>query len=157
MPIGHLIVFAAILIVSVGVQVIISPRRRALMGPLRFALAAAIEYGIPIFGVVVLRAGFRHAYLAAGWNWWAALFLSLVWMTLFVVAARSVAWFIPPLSWLMADWRRARREGLKMLVGLGGRPSEGAETPKGPRFVGGSSTAGDGTLNRFGAPPVSPP
>ena len=149
-PSGHVIVFAVLLILSVSVQVLVSPRRRGLMGPVKFALAAAIEYGIPIFGVIVVRAGFRHAYEAAGWNFWAAIFLSVGWMIAFVTVARLVAWFVPPLSWLMADWRRARREGFKMMVGLGGAPKAAA----GPRFVGGSSTAGDGALHRFRPPPA---
>jgi len=106
------------------------------MGVVKFTLAAAVAYGIPLFGVIVLRAGWRHAYIAAGAGWWSALWLSLFWMVLFFIAARLVARFVPPFSWLMREWRQANVEGFKMMFGFGGRPRPEAGDPSGMRVVG---------------------
>ncbi len=125
-------------------QLVVSPRRRGLLGPVKFTLAAAIDSGIPLFGVIVLRAGWRHAYLDAGRGWWTALALSLFWMLVFLIGARLFVSVVPPLSWLMRDWRKARVEGFKMLVGLGARPKD---ADAGPRFVGRSSFVRPGPLN----------
>lgn len=125
LPLGHFEIFAALLALSLAFQLFISPRRRRYMGAIKFALAAAFEFGIPLFGVIVLRAGWRHAFLDAGRGWWAALWLSLMWMVLFLVVARLAVRVVPPFSWLMRDWRQANREGLKMLFGMSRTPQPG--------------------------------
>ena len=104
------------------------------MGAIKFTLAAALEFGIPLFGVIVMRAGWRHAFLDAGRGWWTALWLSLLWMVLFLFVARLAVRVVPPFSWLMRDWRQANREGLKMLFGMGRTPQPGEA--QGMRVVG---------------------
>ena len=105
------------------------------MGAVKFTLAAVLEFGIPLFGVIVMRAGWRHAFLDAGRGWWTALWLSLFWMVLFLFVARLAARTVPPFSWLMRDWRRANMEGWKMLFGMGGRAPPTGD-PQGMRVVG---------------------
>ena len=146
LPVGHFLLFAALLTLSLAFQLLISPRRRRYMGAVKFALAAAIEFGIPLFGVIVLRAGWRHAFLDAGRGWWTAMWLSLLLMVAFLFLARLAVRIVPPFSWLMRDWRQANREGLKMLFGMGGRSGDpGAD---GLRVVGRSSFARDQALDR---------
>ena len=140
----HFEFFGFLLALSHLSQVTISPRSRRYLGTLKFVLAAALEFGIPLFGVIVLRAGFRHAFLDAGRGWWTALWLSLFWMVLFLFVARLAVRIVPPFSWLMRDWRQANKEGWKMLFGFG---SKGQIVDE-PRFVGGSSFARNGALNR---------
>ncbi len=112
-----------------------------MLGDFRFLLAAALETGLPLFGVIVLRAGWRHAFIDAGRGWWTALWLSLLWMIAFLIVSRLVIRIVPPFSWLMRDWRRARTEGFKMMFGLGGGAHRGEPAPAEPRVVGRSSFA----------------
>ncbi|CAN5338839.1 hypothetical protein BH09PSE2_BH09PSE2_05800 [soil metagenome] len=129
-----------LLSISLAWQFVISPRRRQLLGDFKFLLAAGLEAGLPLFGVIVLRAGWRHAFIDAGRGWWTALWLSLFWMIAFLIVSRLLVRIVPPFSWLMRDWRRARTQGFKMMFGFGGpRPDAAPESAGEPRFVGRSS------------------
>ena len=142
LPTGHFVTFAVLLTVSLAWQFVISPRRRQLLGNVKFLLAAGLEAGLPLFGVIVLRAGWRHAFIDAGRGWWTALWLSLFWMIAFLIVSRLLVRIVPPFSWLMRDWRRARTEGFKMMFGFGGaRPVPQQPSQSEPRFVGRSSFA----------------
>ena len=116
LPLGHFYVFAALLAVSVALRLAVSPRRRLIMGPFRFGLATALRVGVPLAGVIVVRAGFRHAFIDAGRDWWSALWLSLFWMLAFVFAANLL--LRDPAAFLLADGRVAahRSRGLEGAV-----------------------------------------
>ena len=118
---AHLTLFALLLALSVAWQTAISPHRRRAMGVSRFALATAIVSGIPLAGVIVIRAAFRHAFIDAGHSWWGALWLSFAWMLIFIAAARMLVKRVPPTSWLMADLKLANSEGWRAFLGMSPR------------------------------------
>ncbi len=104
---GHFMLFAALLAVSILGQLMISPRRRRAMGLRRFALATGLLAAIPLAGLLIVRTAFFDAFQDADYSWWSALWLSLVWMGLFVAAGRIAVRRLPPTSWLVADLRLA--------------------------------------------------
>ena len=114
---GHFVLFAWLLGLSVAWQVLISPRRRRAMGVTRFALATAILAAIPLAGVLIVRAAFFSAFEDADYGWWSAVWLSLLWMVLFVAAARIVLRRLPPTSWLLADLKLASNPGWRAFLG----------------------------------------
>jgi small-conductance mechanosensitive channel len=148
-PAGRLEVFAVLLALLLAWQLLTSPRRRRYLGVVRFTLAAALATGVPLFAVVALRAGFRHAYLDAGAGWWSAMFFSLLWMVVFLIVAGWITRRVPPFSWLSADWRRARMQGWRMFFGGASQPQTPEEPDgEGMRVVGRSSFVRDGALHR---------
>ena len=104
---GHFTLFLAFLALSVAGQLMISPRRRRAMGVRRFALATTLLAAIPLAGLLIVRTAFFDAFQDADYGWWAALWLSLLWMGVFVAAARFAVRRLPPTSWLVADLRLA--------------------------------------------------
>ena len=115
---GHWTLFALFLGVSVAWQLLTSPRRRRAMGVTRFALASALVSSIPLAAVLIVRAGFRDAFLDAGYGWWSALWLSLLWMGVFTFAARFLVRRLPPTSWLLADLKLARSAAWREFLGV---------------------------------------
>ena len=113
---GHFTVFAWMLALTVVWQVMISPRRRRAMGLTRFAIATALLSSIPLAGVLIVRTAFADAFEDAGYGWGSALCLSLLWMTLFVAAARMLVRRLPPTSWLMADLKLAANPGWRAFL-----------------------------------------
>ena len=104
---GHFTLFLVLLAISIVGQLMISPRRRRAMGVRRFALATGLLAAIPLAGVLIVRTAFFDAFQDADYSWWAALWLSLLWMALFVTGARAAVRRLPPTSWLVADLRLA--------------------------------------------------
>lgn len=113
---GHFTLFAWLLAFSVVWQVLISPRRRRAMGVSRFALATGLLAAIPLAGLLIVRTAFADAFEDAGYGWGSALCLSLLWMTVFVWAARVAVRRLPPTSWLMADLRLASDSGWRAFL-----------------------------------------
>lgn len=90
--------------------VLFSPRRRAALGTLRVAAGRASQLVVPLAGVLVVRSGFRQAYLADGRSWWDAMWMSLLWMMGFIFIGRLVVANVPPTSIWLRDLRQAGRD-----------------------------------------------
>jgi hypothetical protein len=79
------------------------------MGRVKFLLANAVRTAVPLAGVIVVRSGFRHAYMEDGRGWWTAMWLSLLWMAVFVAVGQFLVKSIPPTSWLLAELRECEK------------------------------------------------
>lgn len=101
---------AALLTLGVTVQLAFSPRRRAIMGGLKFAVASAVVAAPAVAGVTLVRGAYRLGYLEQGRGFLEANLRSFVWMSGAVLAGQMVVRFIPPLSWLSRDLRQAGRD-----------------------------------------------
>jgi len=101
--------FAALLTFAVAVQVVFSPKRRAIMGGLKFALASAVVAAPGIAGVTLVRGACRLGYLEEGRGLWEANLRSLVWMSGAVFAGQMATRYLPPMAWLTRDLRDAGR------------------------------------------------
>ncbi len=101
------IAFAAFLIVAVLLQYAFSPRRRAIMGRAKFALASAVIATPGIAGVTLVRGAYRAGYLAEGRGFLEGNLRSIVWMSGFIFLSQMAVRFLPPLSWLSRDLANA--------------------------------------------------
>ncbi len=99
--------FVAILTLGVAVQVFFSPRRREVMGSMKFALASAVIATPGIAGVTLVRGAYRAGYLAEGRGFMEANLRSIVWMSGFIFLSQLAVRFLPPLSWLSRDLSNA--------------------------------------------------
>ena len=103
------IAFGGLLAFGVAVQFIFSPRRREVMGGMKFALASAVIATPGVAGLTLVRGAYRAGYLAEGRGFLEANLRSIVWMSGFIVLSQLVVRFLPPLSWLSRDLRSAGR------------------------------------------------
>lgn len=87
-----------------------SPHRRRAMGVVRFIAAQLVSYGVPFAALIVVRTGFRHAFLNEGRGYWDAIWLSGLWMAAFILIAQLIVIRLPLTSGLLRDLRRAGRE-----------------------------------------------
>jgi hypothetical protein len=101
--------FAALLAVGVGLEFAFSPKRRAVMGSLKFAVAAAFVATPSAAGVSLVRGAYRLGYLEQGRGFFEANLRSFVWMSGAIFAGQMAVRFIPPVSWLSRDLRQAGR------------------------------------------------
>jgi hypothetical protein len=101
--------FAALLTFGVAVQVAFSPKRRAIMGGLKFALASAVVAAPGLAGVTLVRGAYRLGYLEEGRGLWEANLRSVVWMSGAIFAGQMAVRFLPPMAWLTRDLRNAGR------------------------------------------------
>lgn len=101
--------FAVLLTFGVAVQLAFSPRRRALMGGLKFAMASAIVAAPAAAGITLVRGAYRLGYLEEGRGFWEANLRSVVWMSGAIFAGQMAVRFLPPMSWLTRDLRDAGR------------------------------------------------
>lgn len=101
--------FGVLLTLGVVVQFAFSPKRRAIMGPVRFVLADVFRTAPAIAGVTLVRGAYRAGYLAEGRGFLEANLRSIVWMSGFILVAQLVVRYLPPLSWLQRDLREAGR------------------------------------------------
>ena len=104
------IAFAVLLALGVALQFAFSPRRRAIMGGLKFAAASALVAAPAVAGVSLVRGAYRLGYLNEGRGFIEANLRSLVWMSGAVLAGQLAVRYLPPLSWLSGDLRRAGRD-----------------------------------------------
>ena len=104
------IAFAALLVLGVVIQFAFSPRRRAAMGGLKFAAASALVAAPAAAGVTLVRGAYRLGYLEEGRGFVEANLRSLVVMSGAVLAGQLAVRYLPPLSWLSGDLRRAGRD-----------------------------------------------
>lgn len=102
--------FAALLTLGVVMQFAFSPRRRAILGGLRFAAASALVAAPAVAGVTLVRGAWRLGYLHEGRGFIEANLRSLVVMSGAVLAGQLAVRYLPPLSWLSGDLRRAGRD-----------------------------------------------
>lgn len=103
------IAFAALLTFAVAVQAVFSPKRRAIMGGLKFALASAVVAAPGLAGVTLVRGACRLGYLEEGRGFWEANLRSIVWMSGAILAGQMAVRFLPPMAWLSRDLRNAGR------------------------------------------------
>ena len=101
--------FAALLTFAIALQMMFSPKRRAIMGGLKFALASAVVAAPGLAGVTLVRGAYRLGYLEEGRGFWEANLRSLVWMSGAIFAGQMAVRFLPPMSWLSRDLRNAGR------------------------------------------------
>ena len=103
------IAFAGLLAFAVAVQVAFSPKRRAIMGGLKFAMASAVVAAPGLAGVTFVRGAYRLGYLEEGRGFWEANLRSIVWMSGAIFAGQMAVRFLPPISWLSRDLGNAGR------------------------------------------------
>ena len=103
------IAFGGLLAFGLLVQFFFSPRRREVMGSMKFALASAVIATPGIAGVTLVRGAYRAGYLAEGRGFLEANLRSIVWMSGFIFVSQLAVRFLPPLSWLSRDLRAAGR------------------------------------------------
>jgi hypothetical protein len=101
--------FAALLTFGVVVQLAFSPRRRALMGGLKFALASTLVAAPAAAGITLVRGAYRLGYLEEGRGFWEANLRSVVWMSGAIFAGQLAVRYLPPMAWLSRDLRNAGR------------------------------------------------
>ena len=101
--------FAALLTFAVAVQAAFSPKRRAIMGGLKFALASAVVAAPGLAGITLVRGAYRLGYLEEGRGFWEANLRSVVWMSGAILAGQMAVRFLPPMAWLTRDLRDAGR------------------------------------------------
>ena len=99
--------FAAVLLVSAAITSLVSKERRRRLGLTKFLLGYLCIAAVPLFGVIVLRSGLRVGLEQAGHGWWGAMWLSLFWMMVFIVAAQGLVRHVPPTRWWVRDYRQA--------------------------------------------------
>ena len=109
--------FGGMLAALTALTVIFSPRRRAAIGMIRVAAGRASQLAVPLAGVLVVRSGFRQAYLADGRSWWDAMWMSLVWMSASIFVGRLIVANVPPTSIWLRDLRQAGRDVWKERLG----------------------------------------
>lgn len=105
----QLVAFAALLSLGVAVQFAFSPKRRAVMGNMKFLLADALRTAPSIAGVTLVRGAYRAGYLNEGRGFIEANLRSIVWMSGAILAGQMAVRFVPPMSWLSRDLRLAGR------------------------------------------------
>lgn len=101
--------FGVLLALGVAVQFAFSPKRRAVMGGLRFVLADVFRTAPAVAGVTLVRGAYRAGYLAEGRGFLEANLRSIVWMSGFIFITQLLVRYLPPLSWLARDLRDAGR------------------------------------------------
>jgi hypothetical protein len=109
--------FGGLMAFSTLLTVMFSPRRRAALGFVRVALGRASQLAVPLAGLIVVRSGFRQAYLADDRSFWDAMWMSLVWMSGFVFVGRLAVANVPPTSIWVRDLRRAGADVWKDRLG----------------------------------------
>ncbi|MBN8552729.1 MAG: hypothetical protein J0L52_07540 [Caulobacterales bacterium] len=109
--------FGGLMAFSTFVTVVFSPRRRAAIGFVRVALGRASQLLVPLAGVIVVRSGFRQAYLADDRSFWEAMWMSLVWMSGFLFVGRLAVAHVPPTSIWLRDLRKAGADVWKDRLG----------------------------------------
>lgn len=103
------IAFAGLLAFAVAMQFVFSPRRRAILGGLKFALASAVVAAPALAGVTLVRGAYRLGYLEEGRGFWEANLRSMVWMSGAIFAGQMAVRFLPPMAWLSRDLQTAGR------------------------------------------------
>ncbi|MEQ7155735.1 hypothetical protein [Brevundimonas aurifodinae] len=101
------IAFAGFMLLAVLTQYAFSPRRRAVMGRAKFALASAMIATPGIAGVTLVRGAYRAGYMAEGRGFLEANLRSIVWMSGFIFLSQLAVRFLPPMSWLSRDLAQA--------------------------------------------------
>jgi len=109
--------FGIALAASMLITLAVSPGRRRYMGALKLAAAQGTQVMVPLAGVFIVRSGFRHAYELQGKSFWDAMWMSLLWMTGFVIIGQLAVRTVPPTSWLLRDLRAANKAVWKDRLG----------------------------------------
>lgn len=102
--------FAVVLLVSMAITSVVSRERRRRLGLARFLLGYLCIMAVPLFGVIVLRSALREGLEQDGHGGWAAWWLSLFWMVIFIVVAQWVVRRMPPTRGWLRDYQQAGRD-----------------------------------------------
>ncbi|MDP1913837.1 hypothetical protein [Brevundimonas sp.] len=103
------VAFAGLLTFAIMLQTAFSPKRRAIMGRMKFVLASAVVAAPGLAGVTFVRGAYRLGYLEEGRGFWEANLRSFVWMSGAIFAGQMAVRFLPPMSWLSRDLNNAGR------------------------------------------------
>lgn len=103
------IAFVGLLAFALVLQTVFSPKRRAIMGGMKFALASAVVAAPGLAGVTFVRGAYRLGYLEEGRGFWEANLRSIVWMSGAIFAGQMATRYLPPMAWLTRDLRDAGR------------------------------------------------
>lgn len=109
--------FGGMMAFSTLLTVMFSPRRRAVLGFFRVAAGRASQLVVPLAGVVVVRSGFRQAYLLDDRSFWEAMWMSIAWMSGFMFVGRILVANVPPTSIWLRDLRKAGTDVWKDRLG----------------------------------------
>lgn len=101
--------FAVLLTFAVGVQAAFSPKRRAILGGLKFTMASALVAAPGLAGVTLVRGAYKLGYLEEGRGFVEANLRSVVWMSGAIFAGQLATRYLPPMAWLTRDLRDAGR------------------------------------------------
>ncbi len=119
---AHYAWFAIALFFSMAFAFLWSPRRRRVIGSVRYLAAWAAIAAPALFGAVCVRGGYALALREQGMNpilaQGAGLFCGLI----FILIARIALMLFPPSAWLLKEWRRANREASVFSRLLSSRP-----------------------------------
>ena len=107
---AHWAWFGIALLMSTGFAVLWSPKRRKVIGNLRYVAGWWVIVGPALFGAVCVRGGYALALQERGVNGLLAQLAGLVIGFGFILLARGLTWLFPPTAWLLREWRRANRE-----------------------------------------------
>ena len=102
--------FAVALFVSMWVAILVSPRRRRIIGTLSFLAARLLIAGPALFAAVCVRGGYALALQERGLNGALAQAIGIAAGMVFLILARIVLMLFPPSARLLKEWRRANWE-----------------------------------------------
>ncbi len=107
---AHFAWFGVALLLSLILAFAMSPRRRKVIGNVRYLAAWALISGTALFGAVCIRGGYVQTYREAGMDALPAQFFGSLWGVGFIILARTALILFPPSAWLLREWRRANVE-----------------------------------------------
>ncbi len=107
---AHYAWFGVSLLVSTAFAAMGSPRRRRIIGGVRYLAAWVLIAGPALFGAICVRGGYALALQERGMNGVLAQVIGLVAGLMFILLARIASMLFPPSAWLLKEWRRAHRE-----------------------------------------------
>lgn len=99
--------FAGLMAFGLMVAFVFSPRRRERMGNLKFLAASALVSAPALAGVTLVRGAYKLGYREEGRSFIEANLRSAVWMMGAIAVGQLAVRFVPPMSMLARDLRRA--------------------------------------------------
>ena len=107
---AHWAWFGVSLLVSTVFAVMWSPKRRAVIGSVRYVAAWWVIVGPALFGAICIRGGYALAFQERGQSPLIGQCFGVLIAFVFILSVRAFTWLFPPTAWLLREWRRAHRE-----------------------------------------------
>lgn len=107
---AHYAWFAIALFISTALAAVWSPKRRRVIGSVKYLAGWWLIAGPPLFGAICVRGGYALAYQETGINGLLAQFVGAIYGLIFILIVRIALMLFPPSAWLLKEWRRANRE-----------------------------------------------